>query len=69
MRFDIASISPVPQAVFAIAEKALTEDREILRFVVACGVPVDITTYMHVTQSAVGWASSLAALMGKQCRP
>lgn len=67
--FDVARTSPIPQGVFMIGEKALADDREILRFVVACGIPVDIDTYAHATKSKVGWASSLSALMAKQCRP
>lgn len=67
--FDVARVSPVPQSVFMAAEKQLSDDREILRFVVACGVPVDIDTYAHATKSKTGWASSLASLMAKQCSP
>lgn len=66
--FDVARVSPVPQAVFMAAEKRLSDDREILRFVVACGIPVDIETYAHATKSKLGWASSLASLMAKQCQ-
>ena len=57
----------VPQAIFHIA--AQHDDKRILQFIIACGVPVDIDTYNQSRKSAHGWCSSLSGSLNRKCRP
>jgi hypothetical protein len=60
----------VPQSVFFAAIAAHVEgDKEMLRFVIACGIPIDITTYRKVLECSNGLCSALFSSMNKQCAP
>lgn len=57
----------VPQSVFEIASQM--EDKRILQFLIAIGIPVDIETYNKSRRSSTGWCSSLQGSLNRNCRP
>lgn len=65
--FNVNEYCNVPQSVFTIASQH--EDKRILQFIIACGVPIDIETYNLSRRSTSGWCSSLAMAMNHQCKP
>jgi hypothetical protein len=64
--FNMEDYCNVPQSVFNIASQH--DDKRILQFVIACGVPIDIETYNLSRRSSNGWCSSLAMSMTHGCR-
>jgi len=57
----------VPQSVFELASQM--EDKRVLQFLIAIGIPVDIETYNKSRRSSSGWCSSLQGSLNRNCRP
>lgn len=64
---NVSDYCVVPQSIFSLASKH--DNKKILQFIIACGVPIDINTYNESRKDKTGWCSSLAMAMSHNCKP